>query len=394
MTIKDRLPEIKDYVVAMRRHFHQNPELSFEEFETTKTIAKELDKMGIPYEFSQEDPKVGLVALIDSGRPGKALALRSDIDALTVFEKNDVPYKSKVEGRMHACGHDGHTAILLGAARLLNECRDKFDGKIYLIFQPAEELGLGSKYMMRQGHWLEEVDNIFGAHLWVHLPVGTISVEAGERMAAGDMFDIKIHGKSAHGSEPQSSVDAVLVGSAVVQALQAMVSRTYSPLDSVVVSVGTFEAGTRFNIIAGEARLTGTCRYFTQEIADRIDVDMDRIIKGVCEAYGASYELEYKKVMGPLANDPASSEIAEGAVRKVLGPDALVKMKKVTGGEDFSWYLKEKPGCFAFIGVGNPDKGASYSHHSDHFNMDEDALAGGAGVYAQYALDYLSENKK
>lgn len=390
MNVKNLVEKNKDYILEMRRYFHMHPELSFEEFETTKKIAEELEKMGIPYEIPTEEPKTGVIGLIKGGKPGKTVALRADIDALNVTEQNDVDYKSQNVGKMHACGHDTHMAMLLGAAKILKEVQDDLCGNVYLIFQPAEELGLGAKYMMRQGTWFEETDNIYGSHIWSGVDAGKISVEAGDRMAAADMFKIKIKGKSGHGSLPHETIDAVVVGSAVVQALQQLVSRNYSPLDSVTVTIGSFHSGNRFNIIAGEAEMEGTNRYFSREIGARIEDDMRRVIKGVCDAYGASYELEYTYILGPTINEEESSKIAARAIEKFAGKDAIGLMQKTTGGEDFAYYLEKKPGCFGFVGCRNPEIGADYPHHSEHFNVDESVLANGAGTYAQYAIDFLN----
>lgn len=390
MDIKKLIKENKEYIVEMRRYFHMHPELSFEEFETTKKITEELDKMGIAYEIPQEEPKTGVIAWIEGKNPGKAVGLRADIDALNVTEKNTFDFKSKTDGKMHACGHDAHTAMLLGAAKILNELKEEINGKIYLIFQPAEELGLGAKYMIRQGTWFEEIDNIYGSHIWSGLESGKISVEAGERMAAADMFTIKINGKSGHGSMPHETVDAVVVGAAVVQNLQQLVSRNYSPLDSVAVTIGSFHSGTRFNIIAGEAVMEGTNRYFSREIGERIEADMRRVIGGVCDAYGADFELDYKYILGPTTNEEKSSKIAEEAAKKVAGNEALQKMTKTTGGEDFSYYLADKPGCFGFIGGRKEEIGACYPHHNERFTVDDEALPNGTGMYVQYAIDFLN----
>ncbi|MGF0095153.1 amidohydrolase [Peptoniphilus sp. SGI.035] len=390
MNVKNLIEKNKDYIIEMRRYFHMHPELSFEEFETTKKIAEELEKMGIPYEIPTEEPKTGVIGVIKGGKPGKTVALRADIDALNVTEKNDVEYKSQNVGKMHACGHDTHMAMLLGAAKMLKEVQNDLCGKVYLIFQPAEEVGLGAKYMIRQGNWFEETDNIYGSHIWSGVEAGKISVEAGDRMAAADMFKIKIKGKSGHGSLPNETIDAVVTGSAVVQALQQLVSRNYSPLDSVTVTIGSFHSGNRFNIIAGEAEMEGTNRYFSREVGERIENDMRRVIKGVCDAYGATYELEYTYILGPTINEEKSSQIAEKAIEKFAGKDAVALMQKTTGGEDFSFYLEKKPGCFGFVGCRNPLVGADFPHHNERFNVDESVLANGAATYAQYAIDFLN----
>ncbi len=392
MKIKELIANNKDYVVEMRRYFHMHPELSFEEFETTKKIAEELDKMGVEYMIN-EDINTGVIAWIEGKNPGKTVALRSDIDALNVTEANDVDYKSKVDGKMHACGHDAHIAILLGAAKILVELKDEFDGKVYLVFQPAEELGLGAKAMIEYGTWFEETDNMFGAHVWSNLEAGKISVEAGERMAAADSYKLTVKGKSGHGSSPHETIDAVVVSSAIVMNLQSLVSRTYSPLDSVAVTVGSIHSGTRFNIIPGEAVMEGTNRYFSKEVGSRIKEDMLRVCENTAAAYGATVDLDYTFILGPTTNDEESSEIAEGAVEKLFGSEALELVPKTTGGEDFSFYIQDKPGCFAFLGVKNDEIGANYPHHSEFFDMDDSVLVNGSGLYAQYAIDFLNKNK-
>lgn len=391
MNIKNLVEKYGDYVIEMRRHFHQYPELSMEEYETTKRIAEELDKMGIEYMIP--DRNIGVIGVIEGGKPGKVIALRGDIDALNVLEKNDVEYKSKNDGKMHACGHDAHAAMLLGAAKILNEIKDELPGKIYLLFQPGEEVAEGAKYLMTQGNWYDETDAFFGAHVWSLLDAGKVSLEAGPRMAAGDKFNIKIHGKSGHGSLPNQTIDPVVIGSSIVMNLQTLVSRRYSPLDSVTVTVGSFHSGNRFNIIPSEAELEGTNRYFSNEIGERIEDDMLDIAKNIAKAYGATVDLEYDRLVLPTINDPECSAIAEKSAAKIIGEENVAKLEKTTGGEDFSFYLEDgKPGVFAFVGIRNPEVGADNPHHSECFNMDETALPTGAGVYAQYAIDYLIEN--
>ncbi len=392
MDIKQLIKDNEEYIVNTRREFHKYPELSFEEHETTKRICQKLDELGIKYEVPEEEPKTGVIGLIEGGKPGKTVALRADIDALNVLEQADVNFKSENEGKMHACGHDTHLSMLLGAAKVLNEVKDQLAGKVYLIFQPAEEVGLGAKYMIRQGSWYEETDSIYGSHIWSGLESGKVSVEAGDRMAAADMFKITIKGKSGHGSLPNETVDAVVVGAAVVSNLQQLVSRNYSPLDSVTVTVGSFHSGARFNIIAGEATMEGTNRYFSREIGARIEDDMRRVIKGVCDAYGAEYELDYTYILGPTINDPDASDLATKAAKKIVGEENIVKMPKTTGGEDFAFYVENKQGCFGFIGARNDEIGANHPHHSEFFKIDESALVNGAGLYAQYTVDFLNEN--
>lgn len=389
MNVNEQAALYKDYVVEMRRHFHMHPELSLEEYETTEFVAKELDKMGIPYERLT---KTGLIATIQGKSSGKTVALRSDMDALNVTQKNDVSYKSLNEGKMHACGHDAHTAILLGAAKILNDLKDTFQGTVNLVFQPAEEVAAGAKDLMAAGDWYNKVDNFFGAHVWSGLESGKVSVEAGQRMAAADYFKIKVTGKSGHGSMPHQTVDSVVVASAIVLNLQTLVSREYSPLDALVITVGSIHSGNRFNVIAGSAELEGTVRYFTREIAGTIEDSMRRVVESTAAMYRCEATMEYAYVTPPLINEESSSAIAYEAALKTHGAENISKLEKTTGGEDFAYYLKEKPGCFAFIGTKNVEKKTDVAHHNEYFDVDEDALIGGSALYAEYAMTYLNQN--
>ena len=390
--VKELVGKYQDYVRDQRRFFHQYPELSYQEVETTRRIAVELDKMGIPYEINNEK-NTGLVGIIHGKHPGKAVALRADIDGLNVTETNTFSFKSQNAGAMHACGHDAHIAMLLGAARMLMEMRDQIHGVVYLVFQPAEELGNGAPYMLRFGNWYQEVGALFGAHVWIDLPAGQISVEGGERMAAGARFSIKVRGRSGHASQPQQTIDATVVSAAILMNLQSIVARHVHPLDAVVLTVGSMHSGTRFNIISGEAEMEGTTRYFRREIGEDIQKQMEKIIMNTAQAYGAEAEFRYDLMIPATINDAAISQIAEQAVVKVLGKASLAKMRKVMGGEDFAYYLEHKPGCYGFVGIYNPEVGATHSHHSNNFNMDDSILSGGSGVYAQFALDWLKENQ-
>jgi len=389
MNTNERAAQYKDYVVEMRRHFHMHPELSLEEYETTEFVAKELDKIGVPYERLT---KTGLIATIQGKSSGKTVALRSDMDALNVTQKNEVSYKSLNEGKMHACGHDAHTAILLGAANILNEMKDTFHGTVNLVFQPAEEVAAGAKDLMAAGDWYNKVDNFFGAHVWSGLESGKVSIEAGERMAAADLFKIKVTGKSGHGSMPHQTVDSVVVASAIVLNLQTLVSREYSPLDALVITVGSIHSGNRFNVIAGSAELEGTVRYFTREIAGTIEDSMRRVVESTAAMYRCEATLEYSYVTPPLINEESSSAVAYEAALKTHGAENISKLEKTTGGEDFAYYLKDKPGCFAFIGTKNVEKKTDVAHHNEYFDVDEDALIGGSALYAEYAMTYLNQN--
>lgn len=388
LDIKELGKKYKDYVIDMRREFHMYPESSFEEFRTSKRIKEELEKLGIPYE---ELAGTGVLATIEGAEKGKTVALRADMDALEVQETNDVSYKSKTDGKMHACGHDGHMAMLLGAAHIFMDIKDRIRGTVKLIFQPAEEIAGGAKKMIEESSFMDSVDSVFGMHLWADIETGKVSVQEGPRMAAADFFDIKISGKPGHGSMPHQTVDAVVVGSSIVMNLQSFVSREMNPLDSVVLSIGSFHSGTRFNIIAGEATLAGTARCFDPEIRKKIPEAIERISKGVADSYRATAELDYTHGTPATINDRESSQIAEKAVEKILGKDGNIEFDKTPGGEDFAFFLEKAPGALAFVGIRNEEKGAKYPHHHDKFNMDEDALEIGSMLYVQYALDFLDK---
>ena len=387
MNVREKCSLAKDYVIEMRRYFHQYPEKSLEEYETSKRIKEELDKMGIPY---ISVANTGVIATIEGKNPGKTVALRADMDALSVVEENDsIDYKSKIDGMMHACGHDGHTSMLLGAGKVLNDMKDEINGTVKLFFQPAEEVAQGAKAMIADGA-LEGVDGVFGIHLWTDLECGKISVEEGPRMAAADIFKIIVKGKGGHGSLPQQGVDAVVVSSAIIMNLQSIVSRETSPLDSVVVSIGALHSGTRFNVIADEAILDGTARYFNPELIEEMPKMIERIAKSTAQAYRAEATLEYTDGMPPSINNKECSKLASESVIKILGEDGLSLMTKLTAGEDMSEYLNRVPGVLAFVGAGNPEKGAGYPHHHCMFNIDEDSLEIGTSLYVQYALDFLN----
>ena len=389
MTINRLAKQGKDYVISLRREFHKNPEASFKEFNTSKRIKEELDKMGIEY---VPCASTGVVATIKGNHPGKTVALRGDIDALSVQELNNMDYESQIPGMMHACGHDGHTSMLLGAAKILCALKDKIHGTVKLFFQPAEEIGEGARAMIKEGA-MDNVDSVFGIHLWSNIDAGKISVEAGPRMASADWFNIKVTGKGGHGSAPHECVDALVVASSIVTNLQNIVSRQVNPLDPLVLSIGMLNAGSRFNVIAENAYMEGTTRCFNLELRKELPNMMENIITNIANGYGAKASLEYNFLLPPTINDAKCSAIAENASSEIVGKNNVIKFEKVTGSEDFSFYLEKAPGALAFVGCRNEEKCACYSHHSGNFNIDEDALEIGTKLYVKYALDYLTSDK-
>lgn len=385
MDIKEIAKKYEQYVIDLRRTFHEHPELSFEEVNTSKRIQKELSEMGIPYKTIAG---TGIIATIKGQIPGKCIALRADMDALKVTECNEVSYKSKNPGVMHACGHDGHMAMLLGAARVLNEVKADMKGEIKLFFQPAEEPVRGAKKMIEEGA-MEGVDGLFGIHLWADMPAKQISIDFGARMASSDMFKVTIKGKGGHGSLPHQCVDALLAGSAVVMNLQSIVSREISPLEPSVVTIGSFHAGTTFNVIANEAILTGTTRCFNANIREKFPQILERVIKHTVKAYRAEAELEYTWGTPSVINDEECTVLARQTVKNLWGENQLVYFEKITGGEDLAYYFEKVPGVLAFVGIKNEDKGMTYPHHHEKFDMDEEALLVGMTLYAGYAIDFL-----
>ncbi|GAA0179017.1 M20 family metallopeptidase [Clostridium sediminicola] len=377
--------DLKKYVIELRRFFHQNPELSLNEFNTCKKIIGELESMGIPYYTICE---TGVVATIQ-GMPGKTIALRADIDALPIEEKNRFSYKSKTSGIMHACGHDAHIAMLLGAIKILNENRQSINGCIKVIFQPAEETGEATKEIIATGI-LDEVDTIFAIHVMTDLPTGKISIESGPRMAGVDDFTIRIKGSGGHGAMPHLGTDALLVGAKLVVNLQEIVSREINPLDSVVITVGKFTSGTKANILASEAVLSGNLRYFNPELKDYFKDALLRISTHTAQMYNTSVQLNYTKSLSPVINDAYCSKIAENAVKKIAGMQALTTKSKMTTSEDFSRYLEKVPGVLAFLGACDGTPNTSYPLHHECFQIDEKALELGSRLYVQYALEFLS----
>ena len=387
MTVMELAQEYKAYASNIRRTIHKNPEASMKEYETQKTIIKALEAMGID---SKKVAGTGVVGIIEGKKKGKTLALRADIDAIEVQEENELSYKSKNAGLMHACGHDGHTAGLLTAAKILKNMQDQLEGKVKLVFQPGEETAMGAKAIIEAGV-LKDVDAILGLHLWNELEVGKISAEAGPRMASAGIFNINIQGKGGHGSMPNQGVDAALVGAATLMNLQSIVSREINPLDPAVLSVGIFKAGTRFNVIADEAYLEGTTRCFNLEVNDKFEEQINRVVEYTAKAYNATAVLDYTQLVLPTINNKELSTIAHTSIKKILGEEGDTDFEKTTGGEDFSYYGKYVKTLFAFVGCRNEKKIEYHPHHHSQFNIDEEALVNSAAFYAQFAIDFLKE---
>ena len=388
MNVKELAKEQESYVIQCRHYLHSHPELSTKEVNTTRFIKEELEKMGV--EVQEFEGITGCVGTIKGDKPGKTVMLRADIDALPITENPGKSYCSLNPGVMHACGHDCHTSMLLGAAKILSAHRDEIHGTVKLIFQMAEEIGRKSEEYVKRGA-LEGVDAIFGMHIWSAVPAGKVNFESGERMACSDRFTIKIHGKSSHGSAPHEGKDAIIAGAAAIQALQTIPSRINNPFNALVVTVGIFNGGTKENIIADQAELTGTVRAFNREFRNSMPEVIKSVVEPVVKGYGCSAEVDYYFGPSPLINDHEDLVlIARGAASKEMGEDALIPLKKMTGAEDFSVYMETVPGVFGYLGCRNEEKGIIAAHHHPAFDVDEDVLYHGTGIYVQFALDYLN----
>lgn len=385
------------YVIAQRRYFHQHPELSLQEVDTTETIARELDAMCIPYERPLD---TGLVATLagtapdayrEDGSPRRRLLIRADIDALAVTERADVPFASERAGVMHACGHDCHIAMQLGALRVLAQMTDALHGEVRAVFQPSEENGQGARMMIDTGV-LEGVDGAYAAHIWSEVDAGTISCEAGPRMANTDWFRVDVRGTSCHGAMPQRGADAIVAAAEIVNNLQTIVSRDLSPYEPAVVTVGELHGGTARNVIAGTAYLTGTVRTYSDTAHEAMPKLIARIAQHTAAALGAEAELtDYTVAHGAVVNDEAASARCRRAIERVLGPAAVGRYRGTLSGEDFSEVLRRVPGVLAFVGTRNPALGATFAQHSCFYRVDESVLVKGAMLAAQYAVDFLAE---
>ncbi len=405
MDIKKLAAEQEEYIIACRRHLHRHPELSCQEFETTKFILSELEKMGIPY--TTFNGCTGCVAEIKGTQRaggfrgakhapelecGRTVMLRADIDALPINEADHTKsYCSVNPGVMHACGHDCHTAMLLGAARILAAHRDELRGTVKLIFQMGEEIGRKSEVYVKRGA-LEGVDAIFGMHVWALMEAGTFNFEAGERMACSDRFTLQIEGTAAHASTPWLGRDALLAASACVMALQQISSRQNKAQNSLVISVGMMNGGTGGDILCDHVELVGTVRTFDRKLRENMPERIAQVVKKAAEAWGCTAECEYYFGPSPLINDDEELvQTARGAAEKVMGKDAFAPLRRMTGAEDFSVYMEHVPGIFGYLGARNRAKGFDCAHHHPAFDVDEAILKDGAAIYAQFALDYLSQ---
>jgi len=374
-------------LVEVRRDLHSHPETAFEEVRTSGIVAERLRALGLDVRTGMG--RTGVMATVKGGRPGKTVLLRADMDALPILEENDVPYRSQNPGKMHACGHDCHTSILLGISQVLVSDAASMPGAVRLCFQPAEEQGGGADAMIRDGALDPRPDAAFGLHVWQDLDLGKVGVTPGPFMAAVDEFTVTVTGVGAHAAMPHLGVDPVLCLAHMATALQSIASRTTDPFREVVVSITQLRAGTAFNIIPESAWMNGTVRVFDPALWAELPSHFERIVRGVAAAMGCKVEIKYDRFNQPTVNDAAMSAIARAAAVEVVGEENVVDDIRTMGGEDFSSFLRKVPGCFIAIGSRNATRGLTYGHHHPRFDVDEASLEIGAEVLLRTARRFL-----
>jgi amidohydrolase len=394
-TIRMAATELQPQLVDWRRDFHMHPELGFQEFRTGAIVADHLRSLGL--EVSTGIGRTGVVAVVE---PDKApvdaptVLLRFDMDALPVDEQNDLPYKSQNPGVMHACGHDGHTAIGMGVATLLAQHRNQLAGRVKLVFQPAEEGLGGAKAMIEDGVMNAPAPAAaFGLHLWNRFPLNQLVVQPGPLWASAGIFHLTVHGRSGHGAEPHESIDATLIASQIVVAWQSIVARNVDPAQTAVVSVCTFQSGEATNIISGVAKLSGTIRSFKPEIDNLLRRRMHEIAHALCTAFGATCELEFSVSIPATINSEAGASLMHKVATQLVEPAQVTQITPMMVGEDMSEFLNRAPGCFVLVGAADPDRPLHGSHHNAKFNFDERMLSTGVALLAGAAVTYLAENR-
>jgi amidohydrolase len=385
-SLYSKLEDSYEEMVSIRRYLHQHPELSFKEEKTAKYIISYYENLGI--EVKGNVGGNGVVAKIYGAKPGKTVALRADFDALPIQDEKDVPYKSLVPGVMHACGHDGHTATLLVLAKALHEMRDELEGTFVMIHQHAEEYAPGGAISMIKEGCLDGVDVIFGTHLWAGVPTGTVQYRVGPFMAAADRFEITIQGKGGHGAQPHKTKDAILTASHLVVNLQQIVSRRVSPVDSAVVSVGSFIADNAFNVIADKAVIGGTVRTFNDETRAFIEKEIERIVKGTCLTSGSSFDYKYIRGYPAVVNHKEETEYLVKCAKEIENVLCIEETEPEMGGEDFAYYLQHVKGTFFFTGARPEFTEENYPHHHPRFDIDEKAMLIAAKTLGSAALNW------
>jgi len=384
--MEEGIRELAASLVALRRELHAHPELAFEEKRTAERIARELERAGI--EAHRGIAGTGVVARLACGSGERSIGLRADLDALPLEERNVFAHRSVEPGRMHACGHDGHIVMLLGAALHLARTRG-FDGTVHFVFQPAEEGRGGARRMIEEGLFERfPMQSVYGLHNWPGLPLGHIAVRAGAVMASADEFDLRIRGRGAHAAMPHQGRDAIAAGTALVQALQSIVAREVDPLDSAVLSVTRFQAGDAYNVLPDTAALGGTVRAFGPQVRDAVEAAHGRVSAGIAAAFGVAIDLEYRRGYPPTINDPASSAVCREVAAALVGESNVdTDLAPSMGAEDFSFMLNQRPGCYAWLGNGPGEGGCLL--HSPHYDFNDEAIALGIAYWVALARRLL-----
>lgn len=379
------------YVVSLRRYFHAHPELSKYEYKTAERIEEELHQLGLE---TNRVGETGVYAEFKGEKEGdKTIVLRADIDALPITEEHICEYTSRNPGVMHACGHDAHAAGLIGAARLLVKNKDKFGGTVRLTFQQAEEIGYGARVFIDEG-FVNGADRTFGIHMASNVRAGSLVAMPGPNNASVDWFKINVHGLGAHVSTPNLGVDAAYIASQIVVSLQALITRRTSPMDNVLIGIGKIDAGTAYNVVAQEASLEGTIRVLTPELRKQTKQQLEDLANAIANSFGGTVDFEWKDFTSPLINDEQSTKEVQAVAKRVFGDDKVITQREpALGGDDFAEYILCVPGCYAYVGSGNPDREeTTVAHHNSHFDIDEKALLVSTTLYATYALDYLNDD--
>ncbi len=388
--IKREANSIFKTVVAFRRDLHKNPELAYKEKRTAMVIARTLRSLGLAVQTGVA--KTGVIGILRGKRSSPVVALRADMDALPIGEESRVSYRSEIPGVMHACGHDVHVSNVVGAAMILSQMRNVLEGTVKFVFEPSEERNPGGAIGMLKEGALDDVDAIFGLHVYPRAETGKLGFRAGPTMAAADELSITIRGKGGHGARPQSAVDPVVVASEVVLALQTVVSRGLNPFQPVVLTIGKIEGGTAQNVIPDEVRLEGTLRTVDSHTRKRAHELVRRKVAGVCAAAGAKFKLVISKGNPPLINQPTETEFARVRAVEFRGIRNVFEVEQVMGGESFAYFLEKIPGTFFRLGVANKRKGIVHEVHTPLFDVDEQAMKTGAGFFAYLAYEYLRKN--
>jgi len=389
--IRNEIQAIAPELVRLRRDFHQHPEMGLQEARSAGIVAARLKELGL--KVTTGVGRTGVVGLLEGREPGRTVLLRADMDALPIQEENETSYRSTVDGVMHACGHDGHMAILLGVAQVLSGLRDRFPGQVKFVFQPGEEGYDGARLMIEDGA-LENPrpDAALGLHLGSHLPVGQVGVRSGPVMASSDAFSIHVLGEAGHGAHPEGGVDAILIAGHVITSLQSLVSREVPAQQPVVVHIGLIRGGTAGNIIADRVTLRASVRTLDTDMRNSIFERLDRIVGGIAAAFRGRHEINYLGGVGPVVNDTAMTALVESCAAEIVGADKVLANEPTMGSDDVARFLEQVPGCFFFVGSGNEEKGYSRPHHHPRYDIDERCLAIGAEILASSALTYLTSN--